>query len=346
MHCEESAVNSGGSPQRISSVAALAAQPAPSFSDEQAAQGLAITDELLAHFLHPVVSAQAASPLLQLPAELLPVILSRLDARDLARLTVTCRSLCHAPPPLPPPRQIGPVETELRRRAEARGLDVGSSLPEGSTSWVACLLKRDRRDAQMRQATLAVEFIHSLFVDKEGRLLTCGRDRASMALGHAVDPDADTYALRNIGPPTPMPSMQDRRIVSVATSNQHSLALSADGEVYSWGGGSYGALGHGDAGDRSMPSWIESLSRIKRITAGPFPTSAAVDEDGRLFTWGRGSPLKRRKTRMESMKNFKNQAVWATSSTQRPIRRLRSRSTPSHRSVWWTSPSANASPWL
>jgi len=43
---------------------------APSFSDEQAAQGLAITDELRAHFLPPASSAQVASPLLQLPAEL------------------------------------------------------------------------------------------------------------------------------------------------------------------------------------------------------------------------------------------------------------------------------------
>jgi len=121
---------------------------APSFSDERTAQGLAITDELRAHFLPP---AQAASTLLQLPAELLSVILFQLDTRDLARLAATCLSLCRdAPTPPPPPRAIGPVETELRLRAGARGLDVGSSLPEGATSWVACLLKRDRRDAQMR----------------------------------------------------------------------------------------------------------------------------------------------------------------------------------------------------
>jgi len=41
---------------------------APSFSYEQAAQGLAITDELRAHFLPPAFSAQAPSTLLQLPA--------------------------------------------------------------------------------------------------------------------------------------------------------------------------------------------------------------------------------------------------------------------------------------
>jgi len=172
------------------------------------------------------------------------------------------------------------VETELRRRAEARGLDVGASLPEGATSWVACLLKRDGRDTQMRQAPLAVGHEYNIFLDKEGRLLTCGR------LGHAVDPDADSNILRKTGPPTLVPSMQARRIVSVATSKYHCLALSAEGAVYSWGEGAYGALGHGDEGAREVPTRIETLSYIERIAAGPNRTSAAVDETGRLFTWG------------------------------------------------------------
>jgi len=136
--------------------------------------------------------------LLQLPSELLSVILSRLDTCHLARLAATCRSLCRdAPSPPPLPRAIGPVETELRLRAEARGLDVGSSLPEGATSWVACLLKRDRRDAQRRQAPLAVGSEHSIFVDKGGRLLTCGRETRTMRLlGHAVAARSERVARR------------------------------------------------------------------------------------------------------------------------------------------------------
>jgi len=257
---------------------------APIFSDEQAAQGLALADELRARFMPPAASGQAASPLLQLPAELLAVILSRLDTRNLARLAATCRSLCRdALTPPPPPRQIGPVETELRRRAEARGLDVGSSLPEEATSWVACLLKRDRRDAHMRQAPLAAGKRHSIFVDKAGRLLTCGCDVVGFpVLGHTVDPDA--FLGKLVGPPTPVPSMQDRRIVSVAASEWHCLALSAEGEVYSWGSR---LLGHGDHYARALPCRVELLSRIECIAVGPNWASGAVDEKGRLFTWGR-----------------------------------------------------------
>jgi len=240
--------------------------------------------------LPPAAAVQAASPLLQLPAEILAVVLARLDTRYLARLASTCRLCRDAPTPPPPPHAIGAVESELRRRAEARGLDVGSSLPEGLTSWVACLLKRDRRDAQMRQAPLAVGHEHSMFVDTQGRLLTCGSDsRVEPVLGHAMNPAADLNIPREIGPPTPVPPMQDRRIVSVATSHSHCLALSADGEVYSWGSGRVGELGYGNAGIRAVPIRIESLSSIERIAVGRNCTSAAVDEKGRLFTWGRAS---------------------------------------------------------
>jgi len=80
---------------------------APSFSDEQVAPGLAVTVELRAHFLRLADSAQAGFPLLQLPAELLTVILSNLDTRNLARLAATCRSLCRdAPISHPPPVQL------------------------------------------------------------------------------------------------------------------------------------------------------------------------------------------------------------------------------------------------
>jgi len=81
--------------------------------------------------------------------------------------------------------------------------------------------------------------------------------------------------------------MQGRRIVSVAASDRHCLALSREGEVYSWGDEFFGSLGHADGGERAVPSRVESLSRIECIAAGDDWTSAAVDEDGRLFTWGR-----------------------------------------------------------
>jgi hypothetical protein len=147
---------------------------ATSFSGEHAAQVLAVADELRAVFLPrpaSASSAQAAAQLLQLPAELVSDILSHLDTPDMSCLAATCRLLWldapTAPSPPLPPRDIGLVEAELRRRAKARGLNTASSLPGGALSWVPYLLKVDRRDAVRRHVPLAVGETHSLFVDKE-----------------------------------------------------------------------------------------------------------------------------------------------------------------------------------
>ena len=167
-----------------------------------------------------------------LPTELLSEVLAHLDTYDLARLAATCRLLCRdapTPPPRPMPllRPMGPVETELRGRATARGLRIGSSLPAGALSWVPYLLKRVLRDAMRREAPLAAGAEFSVFVDTEGRLLTCGGAGGQ----HPINPTASPDPPRPIALPTLVPSMEGRRIVSVAAGAHHCLALSCQGEV-------------------------------------------------------------------------------------------------------------------
>jgi len=205
---------------------------AAGFSDEEAAEGLPITDELRALFQRPASASSASAAeeeapqpefLMDVPPELLSIILSQMDIPDLARLAATCRLLWYdaptPPPALPTP---GLVETELRRRAEARGLHIGSSLPQGALSWVAYLLKRDFYDALRRHAPLAVASRHSLFVDTESRLhLAC--PRAAINAGGVGEPllgheSGSASGNSNVPvPPTLAPSTQDKRIVSVAT---------------------------------------------------------------------------------------------------------------------------------
>jgi len=255
---------------------------------EQAAQGLAFADEL--HAIAQQWSAilalqrmeQAQSTLLQLlPSEILSSILSKLeDLRDLARLAATCRLLwCDAA--AAPERRIGPVEAELRRRAEARRLDIGFALPQGAASWVPFLLKRELREVLRRRVPLAVEAQYCVFVDREGHLLTCGSNRAA-PVPVLVYEDALSYIAR----PTLVPSMLNTRIVSVAAGFALCLALSAEGCVFSWGCGSNGRLGHGDSNNRETPTRIASLECIESISAGASSVSGAIDDRGRLFTWG------------------------------------------------------------
>jgi len=281
---------------------------AASFSDEQASEVMSTTDELRALFQRPAstslaVPELAAHPpelLSVVPPELLAIILSRLGTRDLACLAATCHSLwCDVPTPqsIPPPGQVetellplGLVETELRQRAEARGLHIGSSLPDGALSWVPFLLKRDFYNALRWEAPLAVGHRHSILVDRQGRLhLACRR--AEIKAGEIGEPlvghfcDSASNASTIYTPPTLVPSMQDKRIVSVATGGGFCLALSAVGEVYSWGDGADGVLSHADGSAGTGPWRIEMLDGVESIAAGQ-STSAAVDDRRRLFTWG------------------------------------------------------------
>lgn len=48
--------------------------------------------------------------------------------------------------------------------------------------------------------------------------------------------------------------IENKKIVQVACGFHHTLCLSADGELFAWGGGKEGALGLGDWTNREMPT--------------------------------------------------------------------------------------------
>ena len=79
------------------------------------------------------------------------------------------------------------------------------------------------------------------------------------------------------------------QLVTSVGSDGHSLALTESGEVFSWGDGDYGKLGHGNSSTQKYPRLIQSLGGkfIQHISAG-YRHSAAVTQDGDVFTWGEG----------------------------------------------------------
>lgn len=48
-------------------------------------------------------------------------------------------------------------------------------------------------------------------------------------------------------------------MVDVACGGAHSAAITASGELYTWGKGRYGRLGHGDSDDQLKPKLVEAL---------------------------------------------------------------------------------------
>ncbi|KAL6561461.1 RCC1 domain-containing protein rug3, mitochondrial [Orobanche minor] len=79
--------------------------------------------------------------------------------------------------------------------------------------------------------------------------------------------------------PQPVPSLIDVRLIQIASGGYHSLALTDNGEVLSWGHGGHGQLGNSSLHGRKVPEPVEALDkeRVTFIACGG-SSSAAITE--------------------------------------------------------------------
>lgn len=87
----------------------------------------------------------------------------------------------------------------------------------------------------------------------------------------------------------PVPLRLPHRVVRVSTGPAHAAALTEKGEVWTWGVGKRGRLGHGGESDEARPRCIEEKrwmgNTIRCIACGEQHT-AALTSEGRLWLWG------------------------------------------------------------
>ena len=79
--------------------------------------------------------------------------------------------------------------------------------------------------------------------------------------------------------------LESKKVVSVACGFQHTACVTEDGEVYTWGFGKNGALGHGDWNETALPKKVEKLSNIVKVECG-IDYTICMDKDGKLYSWG------------------------------------------------------------
>ena len=121
---------------------------------------------------------------------------------------------------------------------------------------------------------------HSLALTTDGSVWNWGYGRDGK-LGHG---DEQRQLL-----PKKVEALAGQSVIAVSAGAMHSLALTAEGAVWSWGEGCYGQLGHGDQQQQLLPKKIEALvgQRVVAVSAG-CGHSVALTTGGAAWSWGFG----------------------------------------------------------
>jgi alpha-tubulin suppressor-like RCC1 family protein len=88
-------------------------------------------------------------------------------------------------------------------------------------------------------------------------------------------------------------SINNIRSETISAGSLHSLGISYDGKVYSWGRNNEGQLGNGTTNNSNVPVEVDTSGvlngkTIVQISAGT-NTSFALDSDGKVYSWGRNN---------------------------------------------------------
>lgn len=90
-------------------------------------------------------------------------------------------------------------------------------------------------------------------------------------------------------PPRLVEGLRSVHVRHVVCSGHYSIAVSESGDLYTWGCGKDGQLGHGDMKDAYTPKAVRALqSKMIRNVSCAEHHVAAVSENGVLYTWGKG----------------------------------------------------------
>lgn len=147
-------------------------------------------------------------------------------------------------------------------------------------------------------ADLAAGFNHSLVRDQQGMLWAFGRNSEGQ-LGNYTTTDTSTpvQVLKGVSPSVPLD-----QVAAIAAGQDWSLAVTASGELFSWGSQATGRLGSGStSGNRLLPAGVlrgddpafPALTGIRSIASAPAfglargPNSREqADGLGKVWSWG------------------------------------------------------------
>ncbi|KAL3813142.1 hypothetical protein ACJIZ3_014410 [Penstemon smallii] len=123
---------------------------------------------------------------------------------------------------------------------------------------------------------------HAALVTKQGEIFSWGEESGGR-LGHGVDSD--------VLHPKLIDDMSNTNIELVACGEYRSSAVTLSGDLYTWGDGHFGLLGHGNEVSHWVPKRVNGPLEgihVSSISCGPWHT-AVVTSSGQLLTFGDGT---------------------------------------------------------
>ncbi|XP_024393986.1 PH, RCC1 and FYVE domains-containing protein 1 [Physcomitrium patens] len=136
---------------------------------------------------------------------------------------------------------------------------------------------------------------HGCAVTLSGDLYTWGDGTHSLGLlGHGND--ISHWIPKRVNGP-----LEEVRVASIACGPWHTAVVTTAGQLFTFGDGTFGVLGHNDRQSAYSPREVESLKGLRTVRAacGVWHTAAVVEvmvgsssasscSSGKLFTWGDG----------------------------------------------------------
>ncbi|KAF5740828.1 regulator of chromosome condensation family protein [Tripterygium wilfordii] len=170
-------------------------------------------------------------------------------------------------------------------------LGSGSVKNEIESSPVRCLA------SEVKNTACGSDFTVWLSSVEGSSILTAGLPQYGQ-LGHGTDNEYNMKdsSVRLVYEAQPRPkaigSLAGETIVKVACGTNHTVAVDANGYVYTWGFGGYGRLGHREQKDEWVPRRVDVFQRQNIlppdavISAGA-GNSACTAGGGQLYMWGK-----------------------------------------------------------
>uniref|UniRef100_A0A0D9W8M3 FYVE-type domain-containing protein n=1 Tax=Leersia perrieri TaxID=77586 RepID=A0A0D9W8M3_9ORYZ len=132
---------------------------------------------------------------------------------------------------------------------------------------------------------------HTCAVTVSGELFEWGEGAHSLGLMN------DWYGRNQWFPHKLFGPMDNISVSKIACGEWHTAIITSSGQLFTYGDGTFGVLGHGDTQGVARPKEVESLkgSRVISVACGPWHTAAIVEvmssvkgngPSGNLFTWG------------------------------------------------------------